>query len=296
MQRSPRPLIRSLFFAPANRADLIAKFPRTPADCYVIDLEDGTPDADKASARHEVHANVAALRTAGLRGLIAVRVNEPSSPHHAADLAVAWTSDADGVVVPKPGRVSDLLPSVDAARSAGRLEGEQPSGFLLAGIETMDGVVNAYDVCSAHPMVAAAYFGAEDFISEMGGRRTPGGAEVDYARSRVVLAARRAGVTPIDQAVIEIRDDARFQDDAERGRDMGYEGKICLLPRQVTAANTAFSPNAQEVAWAHRLIRTYDEAMARGLGTIDLEGRMIDGPLLKRAQGIVAMSNALHRR
>ena len=166
----------------------------------------------------------------------------------------------------------------------------EPTGFILAGIETMDGVANAYAVCSAHPMVAAVYFGAEDYISDIGGRRTAGGAEVLYARSQVVLAARRARVTAIDQAVIEIRDDVRFQEDAERGRDLGYEGKICLLPRQAALANAAFSPSHQEVEFCVRLIRAYEEALAKGLGTIDFEGRMVDGPLLKRAHGIVAMS------
>jgi citrate lyase subunit beta/citryl-CoA lyase len=288
MQRYPAPLIRSLFFAPANRADLVAKLPRTAADCYVLDLEDGTPEADKASARQQLTAHVAALRTAAVPGLVTVRVNEPASPHHAADLQAAWASGADGLVVPKPGSAADLLPAIDAARQAGRLEGTQPAGFLLAGLETMEGVANAHAVCSAHPMVAAVYFGAEDFISDIGGRRTPGAAEVLYARSQVVLAARRAGVTPIDQAVIEIRDDARFQEDAERGRDLGYEGKICLLPRQATLAHAAFSPSVEEVDFCERLIRTYEEAMARGLGTIDFEGRMVDGPLLRRARQNVA--------
>lgn len=290
MQRYPAPLIRSLFFAPANRADLVAKLPRTAADCYVLDLEDGTPEADKASARQQLAAHVAALRAAAVPGLVAVRVNEPASPHHAADLQAAWASGADGLVVPKPGSAADLQPAIDAARQAGRLEGTQPAGFLLAGLETMEGVANAHAVCSAHPMVAAVYFGAEDFISDIGGRRTPGGAEVLYARSQVVLAARRAGVTAIDQAVIEIRDDARFQEDAERGRDLGYEGKICLLPRQATLAHAAFSPSVEEVDFCERLIRTYEEAMARGLGTIDFEGRMVDGPLLKRAQQVVRMA------
>ena len=290
MQRNPAPLIRSLFFAPANRADLIARLPRTPADCYVIDLEDGTPEADKASARQQVAAHVAALRSAGVQGLVAVRVNEPGSAHHAADLQAAWTSGADGVVVPKPGCAADLQPAIDAAQQAGRLDSAQPTGFLLAGIETMDGVAHAHAVCSAHPLVAAAYFGAEDYISDIGGRRTAGGAEVLYARSQVVLAARRAGITAIDQAVIEIRDDERFQEDAERGRDLGYTGKICLLPRQVELAHAAYSPSAEEVAFCQRLIHVYEEAMARGLGTIDFEGRMVDGPLLKRAQQVVRLA------
>lgn len=290
MSQPARPLIRSLFFAPANRPDLITKFPRVPADCYVIDLEDGTPPGEKAGARDALAGNVAALRAAAVQGLVTVRVNEPSSPHHLDDLRAAWASGADGVVVPKPAHPSELAPAIDAARAAGRLAMGVCDGILIAGIESIAGVIQAQALCAAHPCVAAVYFGAEDFVSDMGGRRTTMGHEVLYARSQVVLAAKAAGITVIDQAVIEIRDEAQFEADAQRGRDLGYDGKICLLPRQVALANAAFSPDAAEVERCHRLITTYERAMADGLGTIDFEGRMVDGPLLRRAQQVVAMA------
>ena len=105
----------------------------------------------------------------------------------------------------------------------------------------------------------------------------------------VVMAARAAGRIAIDQAVIDIRNDALFLDDAGRGRDLGYEGKICVTPGQVKLAHRAFSPTPEERNYAQRLVETYEAAMARGLGTIDFEGRMIDGPTLKRAQQVLAL-------
>ena len=132
--------------------------------------------------------------------------------------------------------------------------------------------------------MAAVYFGAEDLASELGARRTPGSVEVMYSRSQVLLHAKAARIVAIDQAVVEIRDDQHFETDANVGRDMGYDGKICLLPRQLDVANRVFRPSDAELEHARRLIAVYDEATRRGIGTVDFEGKMIDGPLLKRAQ------------
>jgi citrate lyase subunit beta/citryl-CoA lyase len=286
--------IRSLFFAPANRADLITKLPRSPADCFVIDLEDGTPLSEKEVAREALAGNVAVLRAAGVHGLVTVRVNSPESEHYLSDLHAAWTSGADGVVIPKLEQVNDLSLAIDTARVAGRVEGDATHGIVIAGIESVAGVANSRSLCAFHPIVSAVYFGAEDFISEMGGRRTSGGAEVLYARSQVVLAAKHAGIHAIDQAVVDIRDEERFRADSERGRDLGYDGKICLLPRQVVLANELFSPDAAEVDFSRRLIAAYEIAIAKGIGTIDFEGRMIDAPLLKRARQVLAVVAAMN--
>lgn len=286
-------MIRSLFFAPANRPDLIAKFPRFPADCYVIDLEDGTPPSDKANARATLGTSVASLRAAGLKGLLMIRVNEPASEHYLADLAAAWATDVNGIVIAKLEEHAQLFPALHGAEQRDRIAPRGGPRSIVAGIESIRGVVNALALCAAHPRVTAVYFGAEDFISEMGGRRTLLGNEVLYARSQVAIAAKAARITALDQAVIEIRDDKQFREDAARGRDLGYDGKICVLPRQVAIANELFSPRPDEVTYARRLIETYDRATSAGLGTIDFEGKMIDGPTLKRAQRIVSLAQRI---
>ena len=107
-----------------------------------------------------------------------------------------------------------------------------------------------------------------------------------------VVFGQAAGLIAIDQAVVDIRNDALFLEDAARGRDLGYDGKICVTPGQVKLSHQAFSPTAEERAYAQRLVSTYEEATKRGFGTIDFEGRMIDGPLLKRAQAILAAPEA----
>ena len=278
-------MIRSLFFAPANRPELVAKFPRFNADCCVIDLEDGTPDAHKASARQALAQTVRGAREAGLDALLAIRVNVPQSPHFLADLEAAAACDVDAIMIPKLEEASQTFAAahwIDHSRAT-----RQRPLQLIGGIESVRGVLGAVAICEQTADLLAVYFGAEDFAADIGGRRTATGEEVATARAWVVMAAKAARVTAIDQAVLDIRNDALFNQDASRGRDMGYQGKICVAPAQVALANAAFSPTAQEVAYARRLVQTYEAAAARGIGTIDFEGTMVDGPLLKRSRGIL---------
>jgi len=285
--------IRSLFFAPANRADLVAKFPRFRADCYVIDLEDGTPPAEKAAARSGLHALVSDLRRSELPGTLTIRVNEPESDHYLDDLTAAWQTDADGIVIPKLETIEQLYPALHWLRRIERDRPRREPRFIVGGLESINGVANAAALCCAHPQLAAVYFGAEDLASELGARRTKESMEVLYARSQVLLHAKAARIVAIDQAVVEIRDDNHFEQDAQTGRSMGYDGKICLLPRQLDVANRVFRPSASDVDYARRLIARYADATAKGIGTIDFEGKMIDGPLFKRAQRIVALAERL---
>ncbi|MGJ7497395.1 HpcH/HpaI aldolase/citrate lyase family protein [Variovorax sp. RT4R15] len=281
-------MIRSLFFAPANRPELVVKFPRFRADCCVIDLEDGTPEQEKDKARHMLGETVRQVRAAGLSSTLAIRVNVPISPHYLADLEAAFACDIDAVVIPKLETPEQTFPVAHWIR---RRDAQAPRArprTIIGGIESVRGVLNAVKVCDHTPHLGAVYFGAEDFAADIGGRRTPGGDEVATARSWVVMAARAANVVAIDQAVLDIRDDALFVRDAARGRDLGYQGKICVAPAQVKLANAAFSPTAQERVYARRLVQAYEEATAHGIGTIDFEGRMVDGPLLKRSLAVLA--------
>lgn len=281
-------MIRSLFFAPANRPELVVKFPRFNADCSVIDLEDGTPDAEKAGARESLQQTVRGAREAGLKSLLAIRVNVPSSVHFLADLEAAAACDVDAIVIPKLEDASQTFAAAHWIEHSAATRGRALK--LIGGIESVRGVLNAVQICDQTPELMAVYFGAEDFAADIGGRRTPTGEEVAPARSWVVMAAKAAQVIAVDQAVLDIRNDALFSQDASLGRDMGYEGKICVAPAQVALAHSAFSPTVEEVEYAQRLVATYEAATARGIGTIDFEGRMVDGPLLKRSQAVLKIA------
>jgi len=290
-QDYPMEIIRSWLIAPANRPTYLAKFPAMGADCSVMDLEDGTPEQYKERTRAELPGIVAALRQQGMHSALHLRVNHPRSPHHLLDLDAAGKAGVDGISIPKLGTVAELKAAI------ARLEPhEQRLGRrfdVVGGIESALGTLNVSEIAFADPRLIALYFGAEDFATDLlGARRTQEGLEVLYARSRIVLAAKAARIGAIDQGVLEIHDDERFRQDSEQARNLGYDGKVCLNPRQVQLANELFGPSAEEVEFSRRLVAAALDAESRGIGTIDFEGRMVDGPLIKRCEHILAMASA----
>jgi len=274
--------LRSLLFAPATNEAVIAKIGSRGADAVVIDCEDATPPALKQQARQVAAERAPILAADGVA--VTVRVNSPSSEWFDDDLAQALTSALRAVVVPKVERLSELerLDTLLTAAGLAQLG-------VLAGIETALGVADARQLL-AHPRVIGGYFGAEDFIADMGGRRTPGNAEVAYARGHVALAARLAGVPVLDQIVADFGDDGRFERESHEAFSMGYSGKLCIHPRQVALANDAFRPSVEEVDRARRLLAAYEAAQAAGRGAIAFEGQMVDEPLAAQARRIIALS------
>jgi citrate lyase subunit beta/citryl-CoA lyase len=158
---------------------------------------------------------------------------------------------------------------------------------VVVGLETAAGVTQARTLLE-HAVATAGYFGAEDFIADMGGVRTEGNMEVQSARSQVALAGRLAGVPALDQVVTDFRNDDAFERETREARALGFRGKLCIHPRQVALANAGFLPSQAEVALARRLLEAYERASASGLAAIDFEGQMVDEPLASRARQILA--------
>jgi citrate lyase subunit beta/citryl-CoA lyase len=259
---------RSVLFVPGNRPELAAKAPRARPDLVVLDLEDAVPPAAKADARVLVAEAVAAL--VGTVP-VAVRVNPPGTPWFEGDTD-ALPVGLDAVVVPKLD-APDTLDEVTEA-VAGRP--------VVAGIETVRGVADARKVL--RDPVVACYFGAEDYVADLGGARTGTNAEVASARSWVAMAARLAGITALDIVTLAFGDDDRFRREAAEARALGYAGKLCIHPAQVVLANEAFHPSDDEVDWARRLLEAFDEA---GGETIGFEGLMVDEVVAARARAVL---------
>lgn len=258
-----------MLFVPGNRPDLAAKALRRQPDVVVLDLEDAVPPAAKADARTTAFEAATALVASSH---VCVRVNPPSTPWFADDVA----SLADGllaVVVPKLESAAQLAQVADAL-------GGRP---LMAGIETVRGVADARHVLAAP--VLACYFGAEDYVADLGGVRTAGNAEVAHARAYVAMAARLAGIPALDMVTLDFGDDPRFVAEASEARALGYAGKLCIHPAQVTLANRAFRPTDDEIDWATRLLEAFEQA---GGMTIAFEGQMVDEVVAARARAIQA--------
>lgn len=264
---------RSLLFVPASRPDMIGKLHRWRPDAVVIDLEDAVPAAAKDAARHIGLAAAGALDLPGTAVL--VRINPAGSPWFADDLRAVARAGVKGVVLPKYSAPAALVEVRAALPSDAR---------IVTGVETVRGVAGCRDLLARG--VDAAYFGAEDYIADLGGYRTDDGLEVLYARSEVMLACRLAGIGAIDQAVTAIRDDARFTADAQAGRALGYTGKICVHPGQVALAHQAFTPSPAEVERARAVLQLATE---HGVGTVD--GQMVDDVHLRMAQQVLARAD-----
>ena len=242
------------------------------ADAVVVDLEDAVPEPEKDHARH-VTADALSSGAPAAGTAVFVRVSPRGSRPFDADLAAVLEMPASGVVLPKaetPCHVGDV---------AGLLADRRPDMRLIVGIETARGVADAFGLLTDG--LDAIYFGAEDFVADVGGRRTPSNLEVLYARSHILLAARLAGIPAIDQAVTAFREDERFRVDAREGRDLGYIGKICIHPRQVLLAHEVFSPTSDELAHANAVI----QAARSGVGAV--EGSMVDTVHVRMARTVL---------
>ena len=158
---------------------------------------------------------------------------------------------------------------------------------LMAGLETGAGVWNAREIMEAGN-VGWAYFGAEDYTTDLGGARTPAGTEVLYARSHVALAARLAGVPALDIVVTRLNDEAAFREDAALGRALGYSGKLCIHPAQVALAHDHFGPTPAELQRARALLAAAHGAAQAGHGAFSFEGQMVDEPMLAKARALLA--------
>lgn len=266
--------VRSMLFTPATRADMIAKIPRVAPDVAVADLEDAVPPAGKAAARLTAAAAIRALDAAAA-GTVLVRVNPVGTPWFGEDVAAAAACGAAGIVVPKLATQQHLH---EIRQALARHSWDD--AVIVAGIETALGVADARALLASG--ISGAYFGAEDYIADVGGRRTPGGEEVLYARSAVCLAAHLAGIPAVDQAVTDLADDQRFLADAHAGQSIGYQGKICLHPRQVELAHRAFTPAPDELAHARAVIA----AGEAGVGVVD--GHMVDDVHVRMARATLA--------
>ena len=265
---------RSLLFMPASQAGMIAKIPRIAPDVAVADLEDAVAAGDKERARDTAAAAIDALERPAPTTVL-IRVNPVGTPWFDGDVAAAADCAAAGIVVPKLATPHELSQVRQVLA-----EHSWSDALLIAGLETALGVADARSLL-AHG-VSAVYFGAEDYIADIGGRRTRAGAEVLYARSRVALAAHLAGLPALDQVVTDVADDEHFLADAGGGRDLGYQGKMCIHPRQVALAHRVFTPTPAELAHAREIVA----AAQSGVAVVD--GQMADEAHVRMARTTLA--------
>ena len=272
-------VLRSLLFAPGNRAEVLVKLPRSAPSAAVIDLEDAVPSDRKAEARAIAH-QVAPDLVDEVR--LFVRVNAPDTDHFEADVVDGLPAGLTGVAVPK----LESAAAVDAVAAALDAAGHADLP-IVAGLETVAGVVDARTV-TTHQRVRWCYFGAEDYVADLGGVRRTDNLEVQTARAQVAQAARLGGIPAIDMVVADFGDEERFLREAKQARALGFSGKLCIHPAQVPLADRAFRPSDQDLVWARRVADAYEEALVRGDAAISVDGAMVDEPVARRARALLA--------
>ena len=272
--------MRSMLFAPGNKYELLQKFSKIQPDIAIIDLEDAVPDSEKQVARENLQKyaqeDKAAVTTY-------VRVNALVSQHFEEDIRSIPPQIA-GIVIPKVNDASDI------ERATQAIERNSVSAKILVGIETVKGLMSVQDIFGT-ASVFAAYFGAEDYVHDLGGLRTDGNNEVLFARTQIGISSRLFGVPVVDQIVADFSDSERFMKEAQQAKSLGFTGKLCIHPSQVPLANQSFSSTPEEIQQAIELLKVYDEAVANGTASIVHNGQMVDEALAKQARRILSQNN-----
>ena len=271
---APLGLARSLLFVPANRPERFAKALAAGADAVVLDLEDSVPAAAKDAARAAVCAAWPELQPAALP--LVLRINDPRTAAGADDLrALAQLQGLAGLMLPKA-ESADTLAAVAAAL---------PGVPILPLIESAAGLA-ALDSVAAAPQVLRLAVGHIDLMADTGLQCSEDERELTPLRFAVAMATRRARLAPaIDGVTVAFDDDERLRVDVRRALHFGFGAKLCIHPRQVAVVHQALMPSADEVAWARRV--TAADAAAGG-AAVQLEGRMIDAPVVQQARRLLA--------
>jgi citrate lyase subunit beta/citryl-CoA lyase len=266
-----RAVARSYLYVPGNRPDRFAKACAAGADAVIIDLEDAVPPAEKTAARAALTAWLSPAQA------VLVRINAAGTEWFAHDLAACDAAGVTGVVVPKAETIGDAVIALCRNNSLA----------LLPLIETATGIALAEDI-AATPCVQRLLFGTIDFQFDLD--IDGDGDELLAFRSQLVLASRLAGIQPpVDGPCTSWEDTDLLLADSRRARKLGFGGKLCIHPRQVASVNAAFSPGEAEVAWARRVL---DAAQRSGGAAVAVDGKMIDRPIIRKAERIVRDAGA----
>ena len=267
-------LPRSYLFVPGHRADRFDKALAAGADAVVLDLEDAVAPQDKTAAREAVAHYLAAADEATRQRLV-LRINDEHTPWFDDDLTVLAATQAPSV----------MLPKAEAVATLARVRGACPSAGVLALIESARGVLNAEALAAADGVVRLV-FGTLDFALDLDLVDDPvaGPLGLDAAASRLAWASRAAGLPPpVAGVTADIHDPALLRADVARARAHGFGAKLCIHPKQVAWVHEALRPTEAELEWAQRVL----EAVASAPGAVQLDGRMVDRPVVERARRLL---------
>ncbi|MGN0838451.1 MAG: aldolase/citrate lyase family protein [Pyramidobacter sp.] len=293
----PRPkpekfrLRRTMMFMNAQKPGLIKDAYIYGADSIMLDLEDAVAENQKDSARFSLYH---ALKTIDYGDTeVIVRINGLDTPHWKEDIRVAVAGGADGIRIAKTESAQDVK-TVDEAVTAAEEEFGVEKGrtLLMAAIESPKGVLNAYEICTASPRLFGIALSGGDYRKCMQVKPVAGGIEMLAARGQMLIAARAAGVQCFDTVFTDLDDEAGFRAEMQQNKDMGFDGKSLINPRQIPIVHEMMAPTQKEIAAAEAIVRVYREQSAKGVGVFTINGKMIDIAFVPGAERVIALAKA----
>lgn len=283
---------RSMLFIPGNNPGMLLNADVYGADALILDLEDAVSPLEKDAARTLVSHAMRALPYRGVE--IIVRINPLDSAYVADDIRAMVPLKPSLLMPTKVASAEDVHAIVAMLSEAERAEGLPEGGIgLIPLLETARGVENAYLIACADPRVKAVLLGAEDLTSDLQAIRSKESAEILYARGRVVMAARAAGIDCYDTPFTDVNDEEGLYQDAAFARALGFTGKAVISPRHVAAVNEVFSPSEADILYAREVMQVIAEGERLGRGAVSLRGKMVDKPIVDRARRVLEAARAL---
>ena len=284
-------ILRSLLFVPGNTPRMLERALGLRPDAFVPDLEDSVPWDEKANARSVTASYLERLAATG-RPVIP-RVNSKDTGLLEEDLAAMVGLHIFGVSV---GKIDSPADVDEVARLLQRLELRAGLAIgaikLVPWIESAMAIVNVYDICASGDRIVGVAFGGEDYTNDMEIERRDDDRELAYPRSAIAIAARAAGVQALDTPFFAFRDPEGLRENSYGSRGHGFRGRFAIHPAQIDIINQAYSPSEAEAGHARRVIAAFEEAAQQGRGSTSLDGKVVDVPVVKRAQALLDLAEA----
>ncbi len=288
-------LKRSWMFVPGHRQKMIDKALGLNTDAIMLDIEDGVAPNEKDTARKNIAESLGREKPTGSPTRF-VRINAIGHPRMDADLEAVVRPGLEGLVLPKVETVDEVR-KVDAFLTEREPKSKMASGSvkLLVAIESPRGLLNAPGIAACSSRMVGLIFGAEDFGRELGlpTSRVGEARDMIYARSAIVVAAASAHVQAVDGVWVDLKDAEGLAGFALQSRRLGFSGMSLIHPSQIDPINSTFSPTPEEIDYAQQVLKAFDEAQARGDGSIAFGGQLIDRPIVERARRTLEMAKSL---
>ena len=280
-----------MLFVPGNNPGMMSDAHIYGSDALMFDLEDSVTLREKDAARLLVYHALKTIHYGECERV--VRVNPLSTPYGKTDIEAMVAAGAEVIRLPKTETAQDILDTEAEIERAER-KFSIPIGQtrMMAAIEGALGVVNAYAIATASPRLVAIALGAEDYCANLKTSRSLEGSELLYARGAIIVAARAAGIDAIDTVFSDVNNEEQLIRETQTIKQLGFDGKSVINPRQIKPVHRVFTPTQQEIVKANRILAASREAAERGSGVVALDGKMIDRPVVLRAERTLELAYA----